>query len=54
MLEPMGEMCWQVGRKMDCELLEFSGESDHVHLLIDFHPCGCNFGCGWFLEGSYK
>jgi len=23
---------------MDCELLEFSGESDHVHLLVDFHP----------------
>ena len=23
---------------MDCELLEFSGEADHVHLLVDFHP----------------
>ena len=24
--------------KWDCELVEFSGESDHVHLLIDAHP----------------
>ncbi len=23
---------------MDCQLLECSGESDHVHLLVDFHP----------------
>lgn len=38
MLERMQEMFWQVCRKMDCELVEFSGESDHVHLLVDFHP----------------
>jgi putative transposase len=25
-------------RKWDCELLEFNGESDHVHLLIDYKP----------------
>jgi putative transposase len=24
--------------KTKCQLIEFSGESDHVHLLIDFHP----------------
>ncbi|WP_442948527.1 IS200/IS605 family transposase [Nostoc sp.] len=23
-------------KKWDCELLEFNGESDHVHLLIDY------------------
>lgn len=23
---------------MDCELLECSGEADHIHLLVDFHP----------------
>jgi len=23
---------------MDCKLLECSGEPDHVHLLVDFHP----------------
>ena len=31
-------MFWQVCRKMDCLLVENSGELDHVHLLIDFHP----------------
>ncbi|MGK7885468.1 MAG: IS200/IS605 family transposase [Crocosphaera sp.] len=24
--------------KWDCSLLEFNGESDHVHLLIDYKP----------------
>ena len=38
MLERLGEMLWQVCRKMDCELIEFNGESDHVHILVDFHP----------------
>ena len=31
-------MFFQVCKKMDCELLECSGETDHVHLLVDFHP----------------
>jgi putative transposase len=34
----MQEMFMQVCKTMDCELLEFSGEADHVHLLVDFHP----------------
>ena len=38
MWERLREMMWQVCRKMDCELLEFNGETDHVHLLVDFHP----------------
>ncbi|PSO60935.1 MAG: IS200/IS605 family transposase [Cyanobacteria bacterium QH_2_48_84] len=38
MLERLRGMFWQVCRKMDCYLVEFSGEADHVHLLIDFHP----------------
>lgn len=38
MLERLREMIWQVSRKMDCELLEFSGEMDHIHILLDFHP----------------
>ena len=25
-------------RKWDCELLEFNGESDHVHLLVALNP----------------
>lgn len=28
----------QVCKTMDCELLECSGEPNHVHLLVDFHP----------------
>lgn len=38
MLERLRGMFWQVCRKMDCYLVEFSGEADHVHLLIEFHP----------------
>jgi putative transposase len=38
MLERLREMFGQVCQKMDCNLIEFSGEEDHVHLLIDFHP----------------
>ncbi|MBD2485426.1 IS200/IS605 family transposase [Planktothrix sp. FACHB-1365] len=25
-------------KKWDCTLLEFNGESDHIHLLIDYKP----------------
>lgn len=32
--ELMSETCDQMG----CELLEFNGEDDHVHLLINFPP----------------
>jgi putative transposase len=32
------EMMAQVCKTMNCELIEFSGESDHVHILLDFHP----------------
>jgi len=38
MLERMRGMAWQVCRTMGCELIEFSGETDHIHLLVDFHP----------------
>ncbi len=38
MLERLREMFRQVCKTMDCELLEFSGEADHVHALVDFHP----------------
>lgn len=38
MMVRMREMFAQVCKTMDCELLEFDGESDHVHLLVDFHP----------------
>lgn len=38
MLERIKEMFGQVCQTMDCLLLECSGEADHVHLLVDFHP----------------
>jgi len=38
MLLRLREMFAQVCQTMDCKLLECSGEPDHVHLLVDFHP----------------
>jgi putative transposase len=38
MLERLNEMFSQVSTKMGCKLIEFNGEEDHVHLLLDFHP----------------
>ena len=38
MLERLREIFANVCVKTKCRLIEFSGESDHVHLLIDFHP----------------
>jgi putative transposase len=38
MMTRMRQMFEQVCKTMDCELLGFDGESDHVHLLVDFHP----------------
>lgn len=38
MLEKMHEIFANVCIKTNCILLEFSGESDHVHLLVDYHP----------------
>jgi putative transposase len=38
MLTRMEKMFSQVCKTMDCELLEFNGEADHVHLFVDFHP----------------
>ena len=38
MLARLKEMLGQVANKMDCLLLEFNGEADHIHILLDFHP----------------
>jgi putative transposase len=38
MLERLHEIFANVCIKTKCQLIEFSGEPDHVHLLIDFHP----------------
>jgi putative transposase len=38
MLDRMQEIFSNVCRRWRCELVEFGGEADHVHLLIDAHP----------------
>ncbi|RAM51877.1 MAG: IS200/IS605 family transposase [Hapalosiphonaceae cyanobacterium JJU2] len=37
-LDRLREMVEQVSNKMDCQLIEFNGELDHIHVLLDFHP----------------
>jgi len=37
-LETLKEVFENVCKKMDCELVEFNGEADHVHLLIEYPP----------------
>ena len=38
MLLELKNIISQVARKMDCELIEFNAEEDHIHILWDFHP----------------
>jgi putative transposase len=38
MLERLKEIFSQTSEKWQCELLEFNGESDHVHLLLSVNP----------------
>lgn len=38
MLERLREIFANICIKTKCHLTEFSGEADHVHLLVDFHP----------------
>ncbi|MFH7025774.1 MAG: IS200/IS605 family transposase [Heteroscytonema crispum UTEX LB 1556] len=37
-LLPLQEVFSRVCEKRKCELLEFNGEENHVHLLVDAHP----------------
>jgi putative transposase len=37
-LTKLGEVFSRVCEKRKCELLEFNGEENHVHLLVDVHP----------------
>jgi putative transposase len=37
-MDRLRAMVKQVCNTMNCELIEFSGEADHVHILVDFHP----------------
>ncbi len=38
MIERMAEIFQNICKKKKSSMLQFDGESDHVHLLIDLHP----------------
>jgi putative transposase len=38
MLERVHEIIKETCLQMDCELLEFGGEDDHVHIMVAVHP----------------
>jgi putative transposase len=37
-LNRLEEVCKSLLEKWDCSVLEFGGEADHVHLMIELHP----------------
>ena len=37
MLERLEQICREQCKNWDIECLEFGGESDHVHLMLDMH-----------------
>ena len=37
-LDRIHEVCKDICEKWDVGLIEFGGEQDHIHLLLDFHP----------------
>lgn len=41
MLERLKEIFIATVEKWECELVEFNGESDHVHLLLSLNPKVC-------------
>lgn len=38
MLNKLKEIFEETCKQMDCELLEFGGEDDHVHMMVAVHP----------------
>jgi putative transposase len=38
MLKRMEELLRETCEQMECELIEFNGEDDHVHLMVSAHP----------------
>ena len=38
MMERLEEIFSETLAKWECSLVEFNGESDHVHLLVKYHP----------------
>ena len=37
-LDSLKEICEELAKKWACEVLEFGGEDDHIHLLLSCHP----------------
>jgi putative transposase len=37
-LKRIEELMRETSKQMDCELIEFNGEHDHIHLLVSVHP----------------
>jgi putative transposase len=40
-LKRLGEILSSTAQKWECEVTEFNGEADHVHLLISINPKVC-------------
>jgi putative transposase len=38
MLARLKTICTELTKKWECELLEFNGEADHLHLLLSLNP----------------
>ena len=38
MLDRVNEIIKETCEQMDCELLEFGGEDNHIHLMVSVHP----------------
>lgn len=38
MLDRLKTICIELTQKWECELLEFNGEADHVHMLLSLNP----------------
>ena len=38
MLDRLKSLFTETCQQMDCELIEFGGEEDHVHLMVSVHP----------------
>jgi putative transposase len=38
MLDRLKEIYDETCKQMDCKLLEFGGEDDHVHMMVSVHP----------------
>jgi putative transposase len=38
LLERLNQIIQELCQKWDCKLIEFNGEPDHIHLLLDLNP----------------